>query len=247
MSGQFVSDLDQLYAKSREVVEQFQFDENVAGVFSDMVKRSVPGYPIMLDTLGVISESRIQANSLIYDLGCSLGASTLAIAQNIQAPNCHIIAVDNAPAMLQKCRSVLMQAELKAKVSVEEKDILDLEFQPCQFICMNLTLQFIPEEKKDPLINALGFALEKGGALFLSEKISSDDLHTQQTLIDLHHQFKKHQGYSELEIAQKRQAIEDYLIPDTFETHRKRLTKAGFRQIIPVFQCFNFISLLAIQ
>ncbi|MCY4044422.1 MAG: carboxy-S-adenosyl-L-methionine synthase CmoA, partial [Cellvibrionales bacterium] len=245
--GQYVSNLDQLYAKSREVVEKFQFDEHVAQVFSDMVKRSVPGYPLMLDALGVISESRIQSNSLIYDLGCSLGASTLAIAQNINAKHCKIIGIDNAPAMVEQCRSVIENTALDIEVTIDQQDILEVKFAPCQFICMNLTLQFIPEPRKDGLIQDMAKALQPGGALFLSEKIAHENPSTQKILTDLHHQFKKHQGYSALEIAQKREAIENYLTPDTLDVHYARLTRAGFTQIIPVFQCFNFISLLAIR
>ncbi len=243
----FVDNTDNLYAKSRQVVEQFQFDDKVATVFSDMIKRSVPGYPLMLDALGVIAEKYIQDNSLIYDLGCSLGASTLAIRQNIQAENCRIIAIDNAQAMIERCQQVIYKDQSPSSVEVVKNNIQTLRFEPSDFICMNLTLQFIPQAEREALINRMASALNPNGILFLSEKIAFDNDDEQNTLTHLHHQFKHHQGYTHLEIAQKRQAIENILIPDTLAAHKTRLIKAGFKQVIVAFQCFNFCSLIAFK
>jgi tRNA (cmo5U34)-methyltransferase len=83
--------------------------------------------------------------------------------------------------------------------------------------------------------------------LILSEKIKFADTAEQTLLTDLHLAFKRANGYSELEISQKRSALENVLIPDTLETHQARLQQAGFAQSLQWFQGMNFISLLAVK
>ncbi|CAA0122059.1 Carboxy-S-adenosyl-L-methionine synthase [BD1-7 clade bacterium] len=240
---------DKLYAKTRQIVNAFQFDENVARVFSDMIRRSVPGYPMMLDMLGVVAETHVKDDTRCYDLGCSLGASTLAIRQNLQATGADIVAIDNSSAMTAHCQEVIAQDASHPPVDVICGDICDIDFAtsptPASLVCLNLTLQFIDQEKRLPLLAKIADSLVDGGVLFLSEKLLFTDTFEQNHLTDLHHQFKKHQGYSDLEIAQKRSAIENVLIPETLEVHRERLYNAGFRQVIVALQCFNFCTLIA--
>lgn len=236
---------DNLYAQTRKLVDAFKFDESVARVFTDMITRSVPGYPMMLDMLGVLAERTVQPNTCCYDLGCSLGASTLAIRQNIHHPNCSIIAVDNSEAMIERCQQVMALEGSATPVSVQLADILDIDFQPCSLVSLNLTLQFIDKDQRLPLLRNIANALTEGGALFLSEKVEFSDAHEQQNLTELHHQFKKHQGYSDLEIAQKRSAIENVLVPETIEAHKARLLAAGFSHVIVGLQCFNFVAFIA--
>ncbi len=236
---------DQLYAQTRKLVNAFKFDEQTANVFDDMIKRSVPGYPMMLDMLGVLAEKTVQENTCCYDLGCSLGASTLAIRHNIQKSNCKIIAVDNSRAMIEHCQQAIKQDNSSTPVDILCSDILDIQFTTSSLVSMNLTLQFIEKSLRLPLLTRIADSLVTGGALFLSEKIECTDAYEQEKLTELHHQFKKHQGYSDLEIAQKRTAIENVLIPETLETHKQRLTDAGFSKVIIGLQCLNFVSLVA--
>lgn len=236
---------DHLYAKSQSVVNAFQFDEKVAAVFTDMIRRSVPGYTLMLDLLGVLAEKTVTENSHCYDLGCSLGASTLAIRQNIKAKNCHIFAIDNSEAMAESCQKVIEQDASEPTVSVSQEDITHAAFTNISLCSLNLTLQFIAPEKRLPLLKNIAENTLKGGALFLSEKVVFNDSQSQQYLTDLHHQFKKHQGYSDLEVAQKRSAIENVLIPETIECHKQRLLDAGFSHVVVALQAFNFVSFIA--
>lgn len=236
---------DHLYAKSQSVVEAFKFDEKVAAVFTDMIRRSVPGYTLMLDLLGVLAEKTVTDNSHCYDLGCSLGASTLAIRQNIQANNCHIFALDTSEAMIQSCQSVIQKDTSPTKVSVAQQDILNTQFSNISLCSLNLTLQFIAPEERLPLLRNIAQNTLTGGALFLSEKVVFNNSQSQHYLTDLHHQFKKHQGYSDLEVAQKRSAIENVLIPETIECHKKRLLEAGFSHVVVALQAFNFVSFIA--
>lgn len=236
---------DKLYAQSRKLVDAFRFDEQVTQVFSDMISRSVPGYHLMLDILAVLTEQTMTRGDKAYDLGCSLGASTLAIRQNITADDCHITAIDNSPAMINSCRKVLDRDASKTPVDLQCTDILDLEFESCKLVSMNLTLQFIPLQHHDLLLKNIADKLQDGGAFFLSEKVCFDEEVRQQRLTDLHHQFKKHQGYSDLEIAQKRSSIENVLIPQSIEEHRQRLLNAGFSQVVIGLQCLNFVTFIA--
>lgn len=236
---------DTLYAQSRRLIDAFRFDAAVADVFSDMVRRSVPGYPLILDILGVLSAQHLGDNALCYDLGCSLGASTLAIRHNISGENCRIIAIDNSEEMAGRCRQSIIHDKATTPVDVICQDILKTTFEHCSLVSINLTLQFIEPQHRLALLSRIASALSDDGVLFLAEKICFDDAYEQQQLTDLHHHFKKHQGYSDLEIAQKRTAIENVLIPDTLATHQQRLLQAGFKKVIVVFQCFNFIALIA--
>ena len=236
---------DKLYAQSRKLVDAFKFDEQVTQVFSDMISRSVPGYHLMLDLLAVLTEQTMRDGDLAYDLGCSLGASTLAMRQNITADNCQIIALDNSEAMVNSCQKVLQRDASKTPVSLQCSDILELQFQACKLVSMNLTLQFLPLEKHPTLLSDIANNLAPGGALFLSEKVCFDDNERQQRLTDLHHQFKKHQGYSDLEIAQKRSAIENVLVPQSIEAHQQRLLDAGFSKVVIALQCLNFAAFIA--
>ena len=239
---------DKLYAKSQDVVASFQFDTNVAQVFNDMITRSVPGYTMMLDMLGVLSENTIQANTYCYDIGCSLGASTLAIRQNIpkaQAKGVNIVAIDNSSAMIERCRQVIQADRSPTPVELLCQDVQDLNFNTMSLCSMNLTLQFIAPKQRPDLLSRIAQNMIEGGALFLSEKLLFDSNFEQQKLTDLHHQFKKHQGYSDLEIAQKRSAIDNILIPESLNTHIERLHQAGFSRVIKALQCFNFVTLIA--
>ena len=240
-----MSKTDSLYSTSRAVQSAFQFDQDVAEVFTDMISRSVPGYTLMLDVLGVLAEKIVKDGDTCYDIGCSLGASTLALRQNIDADNCTIIAVDSAAAMLERCEKVVERDNSKTPVSLVCEKAQNVAFSTMKLCSMNLTLQFIPQDERLSLLKNIAANTTEGGALFLSEKVVFDDTFKQGELTDLHHQFKKHQGYSDLEIAQKRQSIENVLIPETIEAHTQRLLDAGFSRVVLALQCFTFVGLIA--
>ncbi|CAH0991498.1 Carboxy-S-adenosyl-L-methionine synthase [Sinobacterium norvegicum] len=239
--------IDQIYADTTGRPADFRFDDKVAQVFADMISRSVPGYGLTLDMIGVIAKHYVTNNSHCYDLGCSLGASTLAIRHNIEAVDSTIIAVDNSPAMIEQCRANLESSQSLTPVDLRAEDILATTFDNASLVTMNFTLQFIASEQRLALLSRIADGMNTGGALVLSEKIALPGSMEQALMTDLHHDFKAAMGYSQLEIAQKRQSIENVLIPDTIESHKERLHEAGFSQVHVWFQCFNFISLLAIK
>jgi tRNA (cmo5U34)-methyltransferase len=237
---------DRLYQQPHEQIRNFAFTAQVAEVFADMVQRSVPGYGLMLELLPVLSARHMSASSVCYDLGCSLGAASLAVQQGIRAPGCRIIAVDNSDAMLARARELTAGMQGPAAMTWQSADVAQMDFEPCALVVMNLTLQFIPREQRMALLQRIHEALVPGGALILSEKLRFADPLQQQVLTELHHDFKRAQGYSDLEIAQKRAAIEQVLLPDTPEFHMERLRTLGF-SVLPWFQCLNFASFLALK
>jgi tRNA (cmo5U34)-methyltransferase len=241
---------DRLFAQPFDRVRDFVFNEDVARVFPDMIKRSVPGYPTIVENIGVIAGQFAQPHSVLYDLGCSLGAVTQALRRHVQLDDCRVIGVDNSAAMVERCREYLHAQDAMFQellpVEVQEGDILELEFQPTSLVALNFTLQFIEPAQRLGLLTRIRQALLPGGALILSEKLRFAEANEDRLLTDLHIAFKRANGYSELEIAQKRSAIENVMKPDTFEENRERLLAAGFSAVVPWFQCLNFASLIAL-
>lgn len=237
---------DSIYATEQQI-KDFSFDENVVEVFPDMIQRSVPGYATIVSTMGKLAGQYAQSNSNLYDLGCSLGAVTLSIRRNIEKQNCEIIAVDNSKAMVERCQLHLKGFKSDVPVNVVLGDITELELKNASVVALNFTLQFIPQEQREDVLKRIFNSLKPGGVLLLSEKIKGENELTDNLLIDLHHDFKRHNGYSELEISQKRTAIENVMRPDTLSTHLERLNTIGFSQTQVWYQCFNFCSLVAIK
>ena len=238
---------DDIYAKPQVNTSDFIFDQKVVNVFEDMIRRSVPGYGMMLELIGLITQRYVKDGTNIYDLGCSLGASTLVIGKNLPHPNCSVVAIDNSQEMIEQFQRNIADDENNFSVDVICCDVMDAEFTNASLVVMNLTLQFIPLRDRETLISRLYSGLNDGGVLVLSEKIKAESKTNNEVLIDLYHDFKRKQGYSELEVAQKRDAIENILIPETLVQHQSRLLNAGFSQVIPWFQSFNFMSLIAIK
>ncbi len=241
---------DRLFAQPLDQVPDFVFNEDVVKVFPDMIKRSVPGYPTIVENLGVLAAQFAQPHSVLYDLGCSLGAVTQALRRHVRTDGCRVIAVDNSHAMVERCSEYLHAQDAMFQellpVEVIEADILALEFQPASLVALNFTLQFIAPEQRLELLSRIRQTLLPGGALILSEKLRFEDSAEHELLGELHLAFKRANGYSELEIAQKRSAIENVMKPDSLEQHRERLLAAGFSKVVPWFQCLNFASLIAL-
>ena len=206
-----MSDVDKLFAAPLPQVSDFVFDHDVARVFPDMIKRSIPGYPTIVENIGVIAAHYAQTDSLIYDLGCSLGASTQSMRRHLRQEGCRIIAVDNAAAMVERCREYLSAQDAMIEelvpASVIHADILALPLEPCSVVVLNFTLQFIPPPHRLQLLSRIRQALLPGGILILSEKFRFEDTGQQDRLEEVHYAFKRANGYSDLEIAQKRSAI----------------------------------------
>ncbi|WBA07914.1 carboxy-S-adenosyl-L-methionine synthase CmoA [Salinivibrio kushneri] len=238
---------DKIFAAPIEKMGDFTFDENVAEVFPDMIQRSVPGYSNIISAIGMLAKRFATADSHIYDLGCSLGAATLSMRRHIPHDSCKIIAVDNSQAMVERCRLHVNAYRGAADVEVREADIRDVEITNASMVVLNFTLQFLSPDDRQALLTRIYQGLKPGGILILSEKYRFEDDTANELLIDLHHDFKRANGYSELEISQKRSALENVMRPDSIATHQARLNAIGFSSVAMWFQCFNFGSMLAIK
>ncbi len=247
LSNSVMSHRDSLFSAPIEKLGDWTFDERVAEVFPDMIQRSVPGYSNIISMIGMLAGRYVTENSRVYDLGCSLGAATLSVRRNIAVDGCEIIAVDNSPAMVERCRRHLDAFRAQTPVNVVEADIQGIEIENASLVILNFTLQFIPPEQREALLAKIWRGLRPGGALVLSEKFSFADQQMGELLFDMHLDFKRANGYSELEISQKRSMLENVMLTDSVETHQQRLRDVGFAHAELWFQCFNFGSLVAIK
>lgn len=223
--------------------EGFTFDDKVASVFADMISRSVPGYGQTLQMVELLAFQYAQQNSKLYDLGCSLGAATMALSRGAHGKNCTVIGIDNSAAMIERCRLTLKDDP----VEIHCQDILEATISDASVVVLNFVLQFINRQERLNLLSKISQGLRPGGVLILSEKIAFDDVAENRQQIELHEAFKRAQGYSELEISRKRNALEHILIPETLPLHHQRLKEAGFLSSSTWFQCFNFASMIAVK
>ncbi len=238
---------DTIFSAPIDKIGDFTFDERVAEVFPDMIQRSVPGYSNIISAIGMLAERFAKPHSHVYDLGCSLGAATLSMRRHIQQEGCKIIAVDNSAAMVERCKLHINAYRSDTPVEVVEADIRHIDINNASVVVLNFTLQFLSPEDRLVLLQKIYDGLRPGGILIVSEKYVFDDEQAHELLIDLHHDFKRANGYSELEISQKRSAIENVMRPDSIEAHRTRFSDVGFSTSEVWFQCFNFGSMFAIK
>ena len=231
--------------------EPFRFDERVARVFPDMLRRSIPGYAASLEAIGSLAARYVRAGTNCYDLGWSLGAATLAMRQGIRESGCRIVAVDVAPAMIARCGDIVAEDDRlygrETEVDVVEDDIRNIDVFNASMVVLNYTLQFLDPADRDPLLRHIHTGMNEGGVLVLSEKVVDEDAEMEQLLVDLHHEHKRRNDYSALEVARKRAALENVLVPETVAAHRARLGRAGFTRSAVWLRYFNFVSIVAIR
>lgn len=234
---------DTIFDKPNKNVHDFVFDEQVATVFENMVNRSVPGYKTMLEMMPLFAQTYAQKNTNIYDLGCSLGAVSLALDLS-RDEKTTIVSVDNSPEMIKKCQKNLKNLKNNQVICA---DINDFKIENASLVVLNLTIQFITPKKRQALIEKIYQGLNKNGVLIVSEKIHFENIEEHNIQNALQINFKLANGYSQLAVAQKRQALENTLKTDSIQIHLARLKSAGFKQSFSWFQCFNFASLFAVK
>ena len=238
---------DTLFAAPLGEIAGFTFDEHVTSVFPDMLDRSIPGYQAIIAQTGLLAARFAQASTRCYDLGCSLGATALAIQNNIEVDDCSIVAVDNSPAMLYKFQTSLPTEPSPVPIELRCEDLTLTQIDNASVVALNFTLQFVSPKHRLNLLSRINDGMVDGGVLIISEKVIFEDPVVNDLNIKMYHAFKRANGYSDLEISQKRTALENVLVPDTVEQHQQRLATAGFRSASVWFQCFNFVSLIALK
>jgi tRNA (cmo5U34)-methyltransferase len=230
-----------------QIDEDFVFNERVAQVFDDMLDRSVPFYEEVILSIARIMQSLMKDGDSVVDLGCATGSTLMRLSSLLVDKNFHYTGIDNSTAMLAK-------AESKAKMFSKQKsmhfihgDIMEMNQPGTTTFILNYTLQFIRPLHRERFLHRVFENLRPGGFCILSEKIISHHSGLNRNFIDIYHGFKQEKGYSELEIAKKREALENVLIPCSLEENSSMLKSAGFIEVEPFFQWFNFVSFLAIK
>ena len=237
---------DTLFKKST-APGKFEFNEPVARVFDDMLERSVPFYKECQRMVIDLALHFAQKDSAVYDLGCSTGTLLRHLARTIpEKQKIRFVGLDNSDAMLKKARGKL-KGHLKRCDLVEADLEGDFELADASVVIMNYTLQFLPPRRRAAMLKKIYQGLRPGGSLILIEKVRGESDGLNDLFIEEYHAYKHRQGYSKLEIAKKREALEKVLIPLKPGKNRDLLETAGFRQVDIFFKWFNFAGFLAIK
>ena len=227
-----------------KIKKQFEFDESVASVFDDMLTRSVPFYEEMLHLTTTFGLKYLTSNDRVYDLGCSTASTLITLAKQSAIP-LELIGIDSSFAMLQRAKSKASAYGISIEFLCD--DIFEIPFLSSKLIIANYTLQFIRPLKREQLIGKIYKSLQEGGVFIFSEKVICGEKNLERFLIDEYYTFKKNQGYSEFEIAQKREALENVLIPYTIDENRQMIENAGFKHFEILFKWANFATFIAIK
>lgn len=233
---------DDLYSQPLGQVPRFHFDAQVAGVFDDMIKRSVPGYEQVLQMQASLIRRIYRKPWKLYDLGCSTANLFALLGSDFAWDHC--IGVDPSGAMLDKARARFAHVQ---GVQFVEQNAQNVNLDQAGIVVLNYVLQFLEPGEREPLLERIFEALPSGGFLLLSEKVRHTHSLLSELEIEVHHDHKRAMGYSDLEIQQKRDAIENYLRPESLDLHLARLKNIGFSGVDVVFKWMNFCSILAVK
>jgi tRNA (cmo5U34)-methyltransferase len=238
---------DEVFKQSMPKVADFEFGEKVAAVFDDMLDRSVPFYSETQRMIAEIAADFCVDGTNIYDLGCSTGTTMLNLAQNTKA-KMKFIGIDSSEEMLAKCREKLAAHKFSAEHELNCADLNQgVTIENASVVIMVLTLQFIRPLHRDRLVADILRGLNDNGCLILVEKVLGEDSIFNRLFIKYYYDLKKKRGYSELEIAQKREALENVLVPYRLMENREMLLRAGFRCCDVFFKWYNFCGMVALK
>ena len=231
----------------KQIAEDFVFNEQVAQVFDDMLYRSVPFYDEVILAIARIIRATLTNGNSIVDLGCATGSTLMRLSSLLSDCSFQYTGIDNSLAMLKKAQTKAAMFSKQKCVNFVHGNLMEMELPEASAFVLNYTLQFIRPLHREKFLSRLFTKLRPGGICILSEKTISHHSGLNRSFIDIYHGFKQEKGYSELEIAKKREALENVLIPCSLEENRSLLQAAGFVEIEPFFQWFNFVSFLAVK
>jgi len=228
-------------------IADFKFGKDVAVVFDDMLDRSVPFYSEMQRMIAEMAADFAMPGTNIYDLGCSTGTTLINLDAAINR-QVKIIGVDNSPEMLERCRAKLLSHGFEREHELLCADLNNgVQVDNASMVLMVLTLQFLRPLYRDVLIEQILRGLNTNGCLILVEKVIGEDSLFNRLFIKYYYEMKKSHGYSELEISQKREALENVLIPYKLLENREMLMRAGFRYCDTFFKWYNFCGMIAVK
>ncbi len=238
---------DIIFREMRDLVDDFDFGKETAAVFDDMLDRSVPFYAEIQRMIGELAADFATEGSNVYDLGCSTGTTLLQL-DRILPDGVMIYGIDSSPQMLDIAQGKLAGAQLAHPFELLCQDLnQNAAITNASVVIMNLTLQFIRPLGRDRIISEIAQGINEGGCLILIEKVLSPSSTLNRLFIKHYYEFKKRNGYSELEIAQKREALENVLIPYHFDENRELLLRNGFKACDQFFRWYNFCGMIALK
>ncbi len=229
---------------TKPIKKQFEFDAEVAAVFDDMLQRSVPFYKESQKITEFFVLKKLQHGGLMYDLGCSTASLLLNIHRKLEV-EASLVGLDNSEAMLEQAKRKC--EAYGANIEVKFADILEYEYNKADVFVSNYTLQFIRPLVREELVKKISASLKEEGVFLFSEKVISHHCKLNKELIECYYEFKKEQGYSEYEIMQKREALENVLVPYSEEENIKMALNCGFSHCEVVFRWANFATFIAIK
>lgn len=238
---------DSVFAEARDRIEDFRFDRTVAKVFDDMVSRSVPFYDEIQRMSCELAAAFAQPGTAVYDIGCAT-ATTLARLDPLLDPAVRMVGIDNAEEMLVKARQKMQVANPAREVSFELADIdQGLDIRNASVVNLILTLQFVRPLNRERVMRAIHDGLTDSGCLILVEKLVSEHTLFNRLFIENYYDYKRRNGYSDVEIAQKREALENVLVPYRLEENFDLLHGVGFRHVEVFFRWYNFCGMVAVK
>lgn len=237
---------DKLFS-SGKIEKDFTFNQEVADVFDDMVNRSIPFYSAVINATADLLARHLAPQETVVDLGCSTGTTLLALHHRLQGRKIRFIGIDNAQAMLDKARKKCSRLAHASDITFQQEDITACTLSSAKAVICNYTLQFLRPLARQGLIDRIYRDLPSNGVLIVSEKTISHAAQLNRDFISIYHAFKKNQGYSDLEIAAKREALENVLIPFSVQENMQLFERAGFSTVEIFFKWFNFSSFVAIK
>jgi tRNA (cmo5U34)-methyltransferase len=234
---------EQKLAKSTD----FTFDKTVVNVFDDMVVRSVPYYlEIQRMMTEIIKDYAVPGTSL-YDLGCATGTTMLSI-NTVLDDSVHFVGVDDSPQMLESCRNNLNEKGMTRPFDMLEADLNQgLKIKNASVVVLCLTLQFIRPINREKLLKQIHEQLNEGGCVILVEKVLGESTEFNRQFIKYYYDMKRRNNYADMEISQKREALENVLIPYKASENIQLLLDAGFHSCETFFKWHNFAGFVALK
>ena len=238
---------DRIFAKKRSMAKDFDFGADTASVFDDMLPRSVPFYIEIQRMIGEIVSDFVVEGTNVYDLGCST-CNTFIVLDKLLPKGVRFIGMDFSQEMLQRGREKLAQYKVTRDFDLVLADLNDgAQLKNASAVIINLTLQFVRPLRRPPLIKSIANGMNKGGCLVVVEKVITKDPTLNRLFIKYYYAFKQRNGYSDLEIAQKREALENILVPYQVRENMEMFLGNGFSEVDVFFKWYNFCGLVAIK
>lgn len=232
---------DEIFKEKLE--KQFEFDESVVSVFDDMIDRSVPFYREQISLIAHFASLALSNGGRVYDLGSSTGNVLFELAKSTPT-HTELIGLDSSLAMVQRAR-LKARAYEACNITFLHQDFLEYEFLPSEVMIASWTMQFVRPLMREKMISKIFQSLKSEGVFLMSEKMLSSDKVLDRLMIEKYYQYKASQGYSQIEINQKREALENVLVPYTQEENFSMLKNTGFRSVEILFKWVNFALLIA--